>query len=219
MQARGSARQRTSCLSDPRESMQPHRRVRRAWTSFAVMSSPRVTGGASSSRRRTRRIVSGGAVDGSTHRLAAASASLSVSAAVGAPVWQAACAALIATATSSGWTSPDADQSWLAWVPGGHRGLTHWWGLPALAVVPALLVPPQTAWAVWALLIGWSSHLVGDFVFGRRPRGVPMAPWWGHAGLGLDSGGGVEKWLRRLWPGLLSWQLWVAGGGTAWPDL
>jgi hypothetical protein len=157
-------------------------------------------------------------VDGSTHRLAAASASLALSTSTGAPAWQAGCAALIATATSSGWTSPDADQSWLSWVPGGHRGLTHWWGLPALAALATVaLVPAEAAWAVWALILGWSSHLAGDFVFGRRPPGVPTAPWWGHAGLRLDSGGGLERWLRRLWPGLITWQVWIYTGGAAWP--
>ena len=56
-------------------------------------------------------------MDGSTHRLFAASASLAVSTSAGSPAWQGAAAALIATATSAGWTSPDADQSWLRWAP------------------------------------------------------------------------------------------------------
>lgn len=149
-------------------------------------------------------------MDGSTHRLFATSASLAASTYLAVPTWQAAAGAVVATATSSGWSSPDADQSWLAWVPGGHRGLTHWWGLPALAAVAVLVfVPPETAWALWALLIGWTSHIVGDFVFGERPPGIPMAPWWAYAGLGLDSGGGIERLLRWMWPVVIGWQVWT----------
>jgi hypothetical protein len=77
-------------------------------------------------------------MDGSMHRRFAASASLAVSAASGTPAWQTAAAAVIATATPAGWTSPDADQSWLNWLPGGHRGLLHWWGLPALPAYAGL---------------------------------------------------------------------------------
>ena len=152
-------------------------------------------------------------MDGSTHRLLAGSAGFAAAASTGAPPWQVGATALIATATSAGWASPDADQSWLAWVPGGHRGLTHWWGLPALAGLAVLvLVPQDAAWPLWALLIGWSSHLLGDFVFGERPPGIPMAPWWAYAGLGLDSGGGIEKALRWSWPVVLTAQVWVYAG-------
>jgi membrane-bound metal-dependent hydrolase YbcI (DUF457 family) len=157
-------------------------------------------------------------VDGTTHRLFAASASLAVSTVGAVPGWQAAGAAVIATATASGWTSPDADQSWLSWVPGGHRGLTHWWGLPAVAALATTaLVPADAAWAVWALILGWSSHLFGDFVFGRRPPGIPFAPWWGHVGLLLNSGGVLEKLLRNAFPLLLLWQVWVYRGCDPWP--
>ena len=155
-------------------------------------------------------------MDGSTHRLFAASASLAVSTSVGSPLWQGAAAAVIATASSAGWTSPDADQSWLRWAPGGHRGFTHWWGLPALLAVGTLVfIPPEAAWAVWALLLGWGSHLVGDFIFGERPAGIPMAPWWAYAGLGFDSGGVVERVLRWAWPAMLIAQVWFYRVG--WP--
>jgi LexA-binding, inner membrane-associated putative hydrolase len=159
-------------------------------------------------------------MDGTTHRLFAASASLAYSTAAGIPGWQAAAAAVIATATSAGWTSPDADQSWLEWVPGGHRGLTHWWGLPALlAVATIVFVPPEAAWVLWALLLGWGSHLVGDFIFGERPPGIPMAPWWAYAGLGLNSGGLVERLLRWAFPAVLAYQVWIFAGGPAWSVL
>jgi hypothetical protein len=157
-------------------------------------------------------------MDGSTHRLFAASTSLAVSTALGQPVWQTAAAAVIATASSAGWTSPDADQSWLSWAPGGHRGLTHWWVLPALgAVATAWFVPPEAAWALWALLLGWSSHLLGDFLFGERPPGIPVGPWWGYVGIRLDSGGGLERGLRWAMPGILLWQVWVYHGGAPFP--
>ncbi len=157
-------------------------------------------------------------MDGSTHRLFAASVSLAVSAGSGIPMWQGVASALIATATSAGWTSPDADQTWLRRMPGGHRGLLHWWGLPALLAVATLLyIPPDTAWAIWALLLGWSSHLVGDFIFGERPPGIPMAPWWQYAGLGLNSGGVTERILRWAWPVVLGWQVWSYHSGLIWP--
>lgn len=159
-------------------------------------------------------------MDGSTHRLFAASVSLAVSTSAGSPLWQGAAAAVIATASSAGWTSPDADQSWLRWAPGGHRGFTHWWGLPALLAVGTLVfIPPEAAWAVWALLLGWGSHLVGDFIFGERPAGIPMAPWWAYAGLGFNSGGALERTLRWAWPVALAVQVWFyrGGGAVAWP--
>lgn len=157
-------------------------------------------------------------MDGSTHRLFAASTSLAISTGYGQPAWQTGAAAVIATASAAGWTSPDADQSWLAWVPGGHRGLTHWWGLPAAAALATLLfVPPEAAWAVWALLVGWTSHLVGDFLFGERPPGIPLAPWWAYSGIRLDSGGGIERGLRWAWPAVLVWQVWVYRGGAPFP--
>jgi hypothetical protein len=157
-------------------------------------------------------------MDGTTHRLFAASVSLAVSTAGNTPTWQGTAAAVISTASSAGWTSPDADQSWLDWVPGGHRGLTHWWGIPAmLAVATVVFVPPEAAWAVWALLLGWSSHLVGDFIFGERPKGIPMSPWWAYAGLGLNSGGLVERTLRWAWPVVLAGQFWYYHSGNLWP--
>ncbi len=133
-------------------------------------------------------------MDGSTHRLFAASTAVLTWTAAAAPGWQTLAATVIATASSAGWTSPDSDQSWLSWVPGGHRGLTHWWGIPAAVAAATLtFVPPSGAWAIWALLLGWTSHLLGDFIFGERPPGIPLAPWWHHVGLHLDSGGWIER--------------------------
>lgn len=86
--------------------------------------------------------------------------------------------------------------------PAQHRGITHWWGAAALATV--LLAALQTVgwaagwdgpwWAAWAALVGWWSHLGGDLVHGRKvwgqdDAGIPLAPYWNHAGAGLKSDG------------------------------
>lgn len=114
--------------------------------------------------------------------------------------------------------------------PMRHRGLTHWWGVPAAlaAALPVTGLPVaggDASWVAWALLAGWSSHLAGDFVFGKacprqgRGPGIPLAPWWAHHGVGLDTGGAVEAVTR--WCVLVPALVWVAGVGagwaTAWP--
>lgn len=91
--------------------------------------------------------------------------------------------------------------------PTRHRGVTHWpeaaaAAALALAVVetPALVGqwllgwPVLPWWAAWAGLVGWCSHLAGDFVHGRQVwgqdgPGIPLRPWWGHVGVGWRSGG------------------------------
>jgi len=138
---------------------------------------------------------------------------------------------VLAAGTAAGRTSPDLDQRW-AWRfvdgvlpdealghggPMRHRGLAHWWGLPlAAALTLPALVRPELRWVVWALIVGWCSHLIGDFVFGKpsvmqaRGPGIPVAPWWGHLGLGLDTGGRLERctqWI--LLPALFAVQVWV----------
>lgn len=126
--------------------------------------------------------------------------------------------AVVTVVTAGGALSPDMDQQpwWRMFdraVPdevfghGGplqHRGITHWWGLPAsLALV--LAVTPAHGWAWWAcagVALGWASHLLGDFVVGAgspyRDAGIPLAPWWAHAGLGAPCGGWVERLVGRL---------------------
>jgi hypothetical protein len=75
----------------------------------------------------------------------------------------------------------------LAGDPAGHRGITHWWGnvlLAGLVVAAAEARQPGWWWLLaWAGLAGWSSHLVGDALFGRKVwgddgHGIPLAPWW-----------------------------------------
>lgn len=123
---------------------------------------------------------------------------------------QAAAAMVISAVTAGGPTSPDVDQyaewKWLDRVlpdellghggPMQHRGVTHWWGLPALAGIGLCLVPFATPgiWVAWCALIGWMSHLAGDWMFGLagpdRGPGIPFAPWWRHRGLGVLSSSG-----------------------------
>lgn len=90
----------------------------------------------------------------------------------------------------------------------GHRRLTHFWPvvLPLLVAIP--FVPHPIAQLLAAVAIGWLSHLVGDWVFGKRqpamfggrPAGIPV---WYHRG--------HEKYHPRLGHG---WQRgrWVYHG-------
>ena len=166
-----------------------------------------------------------------THHLAGAAAGLGLAATLSWPLWQAGMAAAAGGSTAGGRWSPDADQyRWWRRTdrilpdellgnsgPLRHRGITHWWGIPALAAVAVLvLVPAPLRWPAWALITGWCSHLAGDFVFGaacpyeHRGPGIPLAPWWRHRGMGLDSGGLVERWVAA--PALLvllGWQTWT----------
>lgn len=112
-------------------------------------------------------------------------------------------AAVVATASSHGPTSPDGDQVgqwWPAltgmapkWVH-KHRGLLHWWGLPAAAWLAVPALDPQVQWAVHALIIGWASHIAGDALFGR----VPLLPWGCNWGARLDTDGPLESGVRVL---------------------
>jgi hypothetical protein len=160
------------------------------------------------------------------HTLAGASASLAVASLAGWPLWQQVAAGGIGAAVGP---LPDVDQrrwwrtldhllpdEWLGHGgPFRHRGITHWWGLPAVAA-PAVLLLPAGQWLAWAALGGWCSHLAADWVFGRacpqegRGPGIPLAPWWSHHGLGGDVDGWGERWLAV--PGLvllLGLQGWV----------
>jgi hypothetical protein len=172
-----------------------------------------------------------GLVMRATHHLLGLSAGLGVAAASGWPWPQAAAAAFLAGVTAAGPTSPDLDQyrAWRRldrWVPdellgaGGplqHRGLSHWWGLPAAAALVVALLPGPVQWLAWCLVVGWASHLVGDLAFGKpdpwsgRGPGIPVWPWWGHVGVGLDTGGWLEGVTAGIvLPAALAWQAWGA---------
>lgn len=88
--------------------------------------------------------------------------------------------------------------------PLNHRGLAHWIGLPAFAALwvyglgdSLLAADPWRGGLIlavlWGAVIGWASHIAADFVFGQAgwgtPRGVPLAPWGWHVGLGFDADG------------------------------
>lgn len=138
---------------------------------------------------------------GPTHRLFGAVCGAGMAIAADADATMTMLTALVATATSHGWSSPDVDQTdgWRAatrLLPAraraltAHRRVTHWWGLPVLAYLLVLPTLPQAAhWPATALLCGWVSHLLGDAIFGT----LPLLPWGGPTvGLGLDTGGFIE---------------------------
>jgi membrane-bound metal-dependent hydrolase YbcI (DUF457 family) len=126
---------------------------------------------------------------------------------------------IVASSASHGWASPDVDQTkpWTTLrraLPGSvdqvlnHRVLTHWWGLPVLAWWAAGGLPGPQRWVVFALIIGWTSHLVGDVVFGH----LPLLPWGGPTvGLGLKTGGRIESGVAVVMAAALAWVLF-------WPD-
>lgn len=108
-----------------------------------------------------------------------------------------------------------------------HRRLTHWWGLPAVLVLllPALTGPAR--WLFACALIGWVSHLAGDWVFGKRPPwqagtgrgpGIPLAPWWAYHGLNLRCATQQRGRARRWSLEYVFWLMCVlalAGQGAA----
>lgn len=77
-----------------------------------------------------------------------------------------------------------------------HRGITHWWGTAVLFAVVLCMIDTVTAGQISliliAMMIGWCSHILGDFLVGARSRyrgpGVPLAPWWRHVGIGIKTG-------------------------------
>lgn len=99
--------------------------------------------------------------------------------------------------------------------PMRHRGITHWWAWPLLAALVAQAADlGDVGWVIWALIVGWTSHLIGDFLFGERPAGIPLWPWWGHIGLGLNSGGLLE---HMVVPPATIAALWWACGAPGFP--
>ena len=163
---------------------------------------------------------------GATHRIFGAACGAAYAQLAGADTGIVVATAIIASASSHGWTSPDMDQTgpWVAFnrlTPPifdpllAHRRLSHWWGLPLLAWWGILQLPDAAAWPFLALLVGWVSHLVGDAIFGK----VPVMPWGGlYVGLGFKTGGFLETGKlhifgkeRRIIP-LGPTKLTIAGG-------
>ena len=127
---------------------------------------------------------------------------------------QCATSAVMATAMSYGDLSPDGDQSWM---PFKHRGFTHWVELPL--IVGAILYSQAAPWFAWSLLVGWSSHLLADFMFGQagwgHGQGVPFLFGRVYLGVGFKSGGALEK--RFMVPYLLPAVLVAQAGFVIWP--
>ena len=151
-------------------------------------------------------------MNGTAHRLFAVSVQIAVGAGLHEPVWQVVVGIPFAVAFAAGPTSPDLDdtKSWKKmdrWLPdewlgeGGpmqHRGLLHWWGIPALVGLFVYLYAMNTpiTWAAWAVIAGWGSHVVSDCIFGKSgygtQKGIPLLPWWAHIGFGFKSNGYVQ---------------------------
>jgi hypothetical protein len=172
-----------------------------------------------------------------THHLVGAYAGAGLACLAHQPWPAIAAAAGVASLFAGGRLSPDIDQfkAWRRldkWLPDellghggplGHRRISHWWGIPAAAcaaLAAVHTVAPGPGWMAWvwlaalAALTGWTSHLVADFAFGKacwqdgRGPGIPFAPWWGHHGLGLDTGGILEtvfRWALSVAPAALIW--------------
>lgn len=143
---------------------------------------------------------------GPTHRLFGGLAGVTAATLTDQPWSMVAMSGIVATASAHGWLSPDVDQT-KPWVTVrkmlppfcdqllNHRtGISHWWGLPVLAWWGISHLPAEAAWPATVLLIGWVSHLVGDFLFGS----LALLPGGGPTfGLGLATGGVIENRLAR----------------------
>jgi len=175
-------------------------------------------------------------MNGPGHRLLGMASALELADLAGWPLLQTAGAVAVAGITAHGRTSPDVDQFdiWRHWLgrlfPKGwreHRGTTHWWGWQALgaALLACGWLAARTyapAWAPWwwlpgAVLVGWTSHLVGDALFGLG-KGIPLrANGDGHVGLMcFKVGGRLEQattWV--VLPLALAFQAWLVTGGHA----
>lgn len=143
---------------------------------------------------------------GPSHRLLGALCGAVVGSSAGHDWPMVAMTAIVASTTAHGPTSPDLDQSgpWRAAqrLSGPfsalfrHRsGLSHWWGVPVAAWLAIGQLPAPTQWVAVALLTGWVSHLIGDFVFGR----LHLLPWGGPSfGFSLRTDGFIEDGSVRL---------------------
>jgi hypothetical protein len=167
-------------------------------------------------------------MNGTAHRFFAVAVQVASGTSLNEPWWQVVAGIPFAVAFSAGPTSPDLDdtRTWKKldrWIPdewlgdGGpmqHRGLLHWWGLPAVVGLLISLFAAETpiTWAAWAVVVGWASHIVADAVFGQRgygtQRGVPLLPWWSHIGCGFKSNGYVQHLvILPVSAGIIWWAL------------
>jgi membrane-bound metal-dependent hydrolase YbcI (DUF457 family) len=147
---------------------------------------------------------------GPQHRVAAAAAWLATATHLGVGGWQLAAGTVIAGAAGHGILSPDVDQRGLLAdvIPGGHRGITHWWLIP-VAMWWAAGHAHTYRWAVLAVAIAWASHIAADAIFGAVPLTPQLRGGWVHAGIRLRTGGFTERWVAR-WV-LLAIVVWLTG--------
>jgi membrane-bound metal-dependent hydrolase YbcI (DUF457 family) len=170
-----------------------------------------------------------------THHLAGLAASLAVAAQVRPGPIPVVLMMVASTATAGGPLSPDVDQRGLwhvadrllpdEWLGHGgpmrHRGLSHWWGIPAAAAVWLWLaretIPGPLWWLAAGVVLGWVTHLAGDLMVGAgspwRDSGIPVGPWFWHVGFGFRCGGFVEdagRWI--VLPALIVWQAAALAG-------
>ena len=153
------------------------------------------------------------------HRLVAANVTFVVGAILDKPAGEIALAAALAAVFSAGKFSPDADNREPLRKFFGHRGLLHWWGLPAMALIPLAYVSAPF-WA-YGPVLGWSSHIFpADFVFGKGgrsiPKGIPLGPGTDSPRLGLGfkvsgsvgDGHSILEYATTVVLGVvLAWQL------------
>lgn len=138
-------------------------------------------------------------MNGPSHRVFAAATWLAVAPALPVAPWQVAVGAVVAGATGNGRLSPDVDHPNFEvsrWVPGGHRGWTHFWAIPLLMFGAGLSAGDQ-GWWLLAVAVAWASHLVGDWICGAIPIWPGKRGQWQRAGLHLKTGGLTEVWLLR----------------------
>lgn len=138
-------------------------------------------------------------MNGPGHRVVAVAAWLGAAPHLGVTVpWQVAAGAVVAGACGHGRLSPDMDHPTVApllarLVPGGHRGILHWWPVP-LVLLWAAFHAGVYAWQVEAVAVAWASHIAGDAIFGEVPLFPRARGGWYRNGVGLHTGGLVERW-------------------------
>jgi hypothetical protein len=155
---------------------------------------------------------------GPSHAVAGGVAWIAVAPLFGVHGWPLVAGVAVAAVSAHGRLSPDCDRYPLLakFIPGGHRGLTHWWPWPVLAVFLAGPPPFTLSWPVLAVAVAWASHDVTDAVFGKVPiwpkitrHGVRWRCW----GLGFRTGGWVERWIAV--PGFVLFAAWLLITGSA----
>ena len=128
-------------------------------------------------------------MNGKAHRMFGFIAGAGVTYLAGRPGWECLTAGVIAAVPAGGRTfSPDMDQTgvYRFFMPKrleGHRYVTHMWRWPIIALTASFAVytfmhQPWWILPIVAWLIGWTSHLVADGVFGRRDDWVVHSDGW-----------------------------------------